>query len=733
MGNSWRREFRAIRCNTDPDLDVGPFLTGVGGYLARDREVSAPSDPNRHWDDTTYQYTQEDAFPPLLAVRGRPHPQNVRPGWIRPGFILHDTCWELLQKMLRPSSVPLERLYNICLSCPAHEKGWLDWGHDYGSLMDRLPSDHYPWEDVYVIGFIKRYLGDEHSPLTYFKSDPLRVPELQQALASSRERLEKSSLAPISPVFRGQPDCFQRLPQELLEHIQMLLPSSSVSRLRTVSRSFASLPLSQAFWASRFERSRERGFVFEATDPVWSDILEQRSRDWKVLYQKTTLNAASSRGMMNRKRIWESNRELVDLLLQEPLTGSDLEISKHGIPGDMPQGKDDWRAAGGDFRSRTSDFSPSGMPCRAIFEQTLTVPKSLSQVRISICAFRGKRFICGLRFIADNEEDALLGYILPNSETEIDIHGLNGRLNGFILAIGPRGIHALRVTTTAGNISHWVGNPDDFPQTTRLCMTKPLDSLRAFVDGFKLVSLAVPTASEPLFGDDPVHEHLPLRFTGLWYPSIPAEHLDIHEAAFAGRNISLYDYRPIVHVMFGGSNGEYLKYLTKISVTVSRAAIVGIDFHYTPDAPLRMIRSCHSTSSADDSVRTPFSINGPDGERLTRIQADGDFFLSPSGSGFYKYGAISSLTVTTNYSRSFTFEPSALPLLSLPSGPHVRQRPRKVEIGNTKTITGICFMHDPAFGMISLGPISEDLNREPSSSPEKSLETIFAEKMAQSS
>lgn len=447
-------------------------MTGVRGYLARHHPVSAPSDSDIRWDDPGYEFSPEDVFPPLIGVPRQPSP----------GFIFHETCWELLQKILSPSPVPVKRLYNICLSCPAHKKGWLDWGHDYGRLMDRLPMERYPWENVYVVGYVKRYLGDEDSPLTYFKSDPLHVPELQQALADSRERQESSCPNLISPVFREMPDCFQRLPQELLEYIQMLLPSRSVSSLRKVSRSFASLPLSQAFWASRFERSQERGFVYEATDSTCSDIAEQRCRDWKVLYQKTALNAASSREMMNRKRIWESTRDLADLLLQRPLTGPGLERSKHGVLGDMPQGKDVWRAAGGDFLSRSQGHPPSGMPCRAIFEQTVTIPEELNHIGVSTCSFSGKRYICGLRFISDQEDDVLMGYVLPNTEMHIEVRELNGRLNGFVLAIGPRGIHALRATTTAGNISSWVGYPDRLPQTIRLCMKKPVESLRAFFD-----------------------------------------------------------------------------------------------------------------------------------------------------------------------------------------------------------------------------------------------------------
>lgn len=98
--------------------------------------------------------------------------------------------------------------------------------------------------------------------------------------------------------------------------------------------------------------------------------------------------------------------------------------------------------------------------------------------------------------------------------------------------------------------------------------------------------------------------------------------------------------------MFGGRHGSLLKHLTRISVTVSMAAIVGIDFFYDDNAPFPFLQACRSTASADDSVKIPFSVDGPGGEILTGLQGDGDIFLGASHHhGGQKYGAITSLKV----------------------------------------------------------------------------------------
>ncbi|GIJ82738.1 hypothetical protein Asppvi_001249 [Aspergillus pseudoviridinutans] len=696
---SWQRDFRAVRCDRNSGLEGRPFLTGVGGYvpLAIIPDCAAPSAVERRWSDEGLELSAEDAFPPLVGERLRP----------QPGFLFHEVCWDLLITRLAPRSVPIERLYDILLSCPANRKGWLDWGHNYGGLMDRAPEG-YPWEDVSIVGFIKRYLGDKNSPLSLATANPIIVPELKQALVDSqRTDVPTAQASLIVPVFQNAADCFQRLPQEVLELIQVLLPSHSVANARLASRSFASLPFSQTFWASRFDSHQERGFCFEATDPSYSSIAEQRNRDWRILYEKTGLLLMSSLELKNRKRVWDLLEDLADLL-EEPLNNDSLIRTLQAFPAKPSKA---WRPVGGDFSAQPADRFPCGVKCREIYEQTVSISAPIRAIKISFRRLSEQQYISGIRFIFEDHQEVILGYTVTANERMLDMGAGCYRITGFITAVSPRGIMALRAVTDKGDVSSWVGSWKENPQTLRLCMKETIHEIKGYFDGFKMVSLAVPSNLNPLFPSDSRGEHLPLRTTGLWYPDIPAPSHHLHDGTFSGRQIPLHEYRPLVHIMFGGLKGHMLQYLTRISVTVSKTAIVGIDFFYNDDAPVKCLQACPATATGDYTTRIPFPIDGPAGERLTGIQADTGVFASAQDcSNPYNYGAITSLKVTTNFKPvPFTFQPSAILQLRLPVGPCIRQRSRKAEIAPGMTLTGIYFMHDPKFGMLSMGCISEDL------------------------
>ncbi|RHZ49303.1 uncharacterized protein CDV56_105540 [Aspergillus thermomutatus] len=715
--SSWQRDFRAVRCDQNSGLEGRPFLTGVGGYVPRTiiPDCAAPSAAERRWSDEGFELSAEDVFPLLIGERLRP----------QPGFLFHEVCWELLTSRLAPRAVHIERLYDILLSCPANKKGWLDWGHNYGGLMDRAPEG-YPWENVSIVGFIKRYLGDKNSPLSLATANPIFVPELKQALVDSqRKNVLTAEASLIAPVFQNVADCFQSLPQEVLELIQTLLPSHSVANARLASRSFASLPLSQTFWASRLNSRQEHGFCFEATEPSYSSIAEQRNREWRILYEKTGLLLMSSLEMKNRKRIWNLLEDLVDLLLEEPLSNDSLVRTLQAFPVKASKA---WRPIGGDFSAQPADRFPCGVKCRKIYEQTVSISALIRSI-----------------------EEVTLGYILPANERMLDIGAECYRLTGFIAAVGPRGIMALRAVTAKGDVSSWVGSWKEYPQTLRLCMKEAIHEIKGCFDGFKMVSLAVPSTLNPLFPSDPRGEHLPLRTTGLWYPDLPPPSLHLHDGTFPGGQIPLQEYRPLVHIMFGGPRGHMLQYLTRISVTVSKTAIVGIDFFYSDDAPVKCLQACPATATGDYTTKIPFPVDGPAGERLTGLQADMDFFASAPGcSNPYNYGAITSLKVTTNFKTvPFTFQPSAILQLKLPVGPCIRQRSRKTEIVPGTTLTGIYFMHvgsqsleesslcqptdsfyvddqDPKFGMLSMGSISQDLTAT-ENVPHQSIEDEISE------
>lgn len=150
-----------------------------------------------------------------------------------------------------------------------------------------------------------------------------------------------------------------------------------------------------------------------------------------------------------------------------------------------------------------------------------------------------------------------------------------------------------------------------------------------------------------------------LRNSALWYPTLPypPSTQNLHDISFPAHHLSSpSEYRPLVHIMFGGQNGALLSHLVKISVTVSRSAIVGVDFFY--DTPVQLtasgsssddifcMQSCPSTASADTSDKIPFKIDGPAGERLVGIHGEGDFFLGAAEEkGSFKHGVMTGLKV----------------------------------------------------------------------------------------
>ncbi|KAL5361544.1 hypothetical protein BJX96DRAFT_152163 [Aspergillus floccosus] len=610
---------------------------------------------------------------------------------------------------MRPDPVPIQRLYDICLSCPTKETGWLDWGHSYGGLMNRLPTEGYPWEDVHIAGYIRRYLGVTDSPLSLLIGEPLDIPEIQTALVEAQVKRADYAALPIPPASGDTSDCFQRLPPEVLEVIRDLLPLSDVASARLASRSFTRLPFTQSFWASRFTHAHERGYCLEAMDPQCSSLAVQRTRDWRMLYELTAVTPSSSQQLKNRKRIWSYLKDIVSLLLEQPLPNENMtrELDTSPlVPGES------WRSVGGDFIARPANSFPRKLKCRAIYAQTAPIPNLVHSIGVSFQTLGDKQYVSGLRFTAPTGEQTDIGYILPQKEKFYSFHHGPSVVTGFIVAAVPRGITALRTVTSDGDISPWIGSANGLPQTTRLCTKTAIHTIKAHFDGFKLVSLSIPSNLPPLFPPETEAGPLPLRVTALWYPSIPPATQHLYDASFPGRLFPDHEYRPLVRVMFGGLRGDLLPYLTRLEVTVCNAAIVGVDFFYAEDAPVQRVQACPSTASADNSVKIPFAIDGPGGERLTSLHAEGSF--NGYAGGVSRAGScwITSLKVTTNTKPDpFVFQPCALPRIMLPSKPVPRERRKTIEIEPGLTLTGIYFMHDPDFAMVSIGPISENLDQ----------------------
>lgn len=68
---------------------------------------NAPRDSNARWDDAGYTSAQQQQF----GV-------DYRSGNGCHGILFHDNCWCVLERAFRPKPVPLDRLYDLCLSMP---------------------------------------------------------------------------------------------------------------------------------------------------------------------------------------------------------------------------------------------------------------------------------------------------------------------------------------------------------------------------------------------------------------------------------------------------------------------------------------------------------------------------------------------------------------------------------------------------------------------------------------
>jgi U3 small nucleolar RNA-associated protein 4 len=200
--------------------------------------------------------------------------------------------------------------------------------------------------------------------------------------------------------------------------------------------------------------------------------------------------AISAKEMKNRKRIWDCNRELVEILLEEPVADFHSAERPACRSEDRLPELGHWRSVGGEFTPlaarQTSFYNSDQSPCKSIWEQTVPVPTDVKHIAVSLRTFCGREYVCGLRFISRQSDDVIVGYVFREKEVHLNPTDLfledGGELNGFITAVGPAGIHAIRATNTRGRISNWAGRPDDLPLALRLCMKERIQTLRACFD-----------------------------------------------------------------------------------------------------------------------------------------------------------------------------------------------------------------------------------------------------------
>lgn len=230
-----------------------------------------------------------------------------------------------------------------------------------------------------------------------------------------------------------------------------------------------------SFWASRFQIPFEFSFVFETQH-------YKGKLDWRSLYFKIVCAIHKSPGLQSREHIWG--------LIQSPFSELlSLDWNSNPIlqPTNEIEDKLGWKEVYGDLRQRDGrhpsfEFTRG---CKRFYCQRTLLPTGMRQVIISTIIIGNTSYITGLRFISPKGSEIALGHTAKedNSSPNFSDQVINATsIQGFIIALGSKGIQALRLIFNLSQLSPWVGYPDGFLKTRRLGNFKSITALEAGFD-----------------------------------------------------------------------------------------------------------------------------------------------------------------------------------------------------------------------------------------------------------
>ncbi|KAJ4149149.1 hypothetical protein NW754_000588 [Fusarium falciforme] len=577
---TWMREYRAI------------YVSGVNLCEAKLSGVG------RRYDDVDFNENVRVEFRSRFH-RGGPGSQGDSPPRVW-GFVFHGACWEIITILFQPD---VQLIFSLCFSMPIHGEAILDWGHDNGGIVVGIPDDENPPMLTYIA----------RPSIPGYGRDPYTMYSIQRLFNSAN--IPNHMLIDIparGSLINPDGDVFRRLPNELLQAILVELPCEDVGSLRQASPIFASLHLSESFWASRFWRGHEFHHIFET--------LRSRPDFWEKLY--LALRYMEPR-LADRKRIWSLALELESLQNQVSGTvckGARLltafDTSKNGRIKKNEHTRDwrklDWNTAGINL---CTEYELFYVGCRPWLARILRFRPRLrvSHLWVSFVRMSGRSFVSGFRFVKPNGKINSLGYIHPDQEVKICFS--NGRhespytISGWQLAVERQGFRAVAVLTVDGAMSCWAGEPDDIPRWRLRGLGKRISAVKAEFDALKLVSL-----SRNILGSESIVDG---RFNPeeyAWKPDIPPEHIFLsHPDDPVSNGVIPY---PLETIMFGGPRGELLSQLTEIAIHKSSRCMYRIEFLYTDPPKNMFIGDADYEFHTYDTPKRSIMIDGPGGERI---------------------------------------------------------------------------------------------------------------------
>lgn len=383
------------------------------------------------------------------------------------GYPFHAACWEILSRF-HPDLVngpeELRSLLLLCRSFPIQE-GLINWGHDYGG------SAHRDTESALAPGGEPRLHYRDPGSLAQ-DEDPLDIPSIYEAFSTDTE-VETTRVSTSEAHNSPEPsrrrehqtresghDPFVTLPSELLSWILINLNSADVVRLRRASYAFATLPLPDAFWKSRFLPERDFPYIFEAQQRFSS---AQHRGHWKSIYRKVK-SSSQSPAVVNRRRIWNLCLPLVAALKQ--MRGSVCQgraVRSFFEPDAPDEDQPDrmWCFASRALKRPVDSVSTGS---RVLRERRLHVPQhGCVPVFVSAIDLFGRRYVSGIRVVNKSGISSSLGHIGPDRETRLS-SAQNLEFRGFCLAQDECGVRGLAIILSDGTMSNWCGDSEGLPK-----------------------------------------------------------------------------------------------------------------------------------------------------------------------------------------------------------------------------------------------------------------------------
>ncbi|EEH39117.2 hypothetical protein PAAG_01579 [Paracoccidioides lutzii Pb01] len=645
---NWLNEFRSIYTNGHDWSN--PNLSGVG-YVQENEDsaqFTAPPDQEDRYDGPGFEETKITILPsPLSEVTQGFLPPDFQP-W---GFFFHPPCWELLCAAAYPNMVDIQLLNDMLRSCP-QTVATLNWGHNYGGIYETEPSNWINGNDI-LLRRVLGYYGSSDNPnprIVLHRQNPLEIPQIGEIIEKGRvQQSSKSLVSYINGLSSTDGHIFARLPYELRELLLCLLPSRDVRNLMLASRAFASVELSQSFWLSRFQV--EYSFIFE----VRKDLLPSPGiYHWKFIFDSIKAASFEVPGIQNRRRIWNLLCPLADAVValsKSPLKGLPAHTFYNS---DIPDDLGDWRRAGVAEYTGTNNLMYG---CRKLYSRIVSVSGKIVGAYVSFITMTGAPFVCGFRLMRSDGESIELGRIVGQTEVYLSVNRSlsdydTSTFCGFHLAIGERGVQGFALASPSGRLTPWAGSHKRLPKRMLVSHTQEIRALRGGFDGFKLISLEIPSGPEP---------RAALRDVFPWLPDIPQSNLNLHENSFPGQTAKkLHTERPITLLHFGGSGGVNLDKITSLSVWDIHAALTGIEIQYdgpVDGATTHCMGHCGTYNATISPLISPetkvtekktiFMIDSAGGERIVRVEF-GDIKGRANGTELW-------FLVQTNRGRSMSF------------------------------------------------------------------------------